>query len=214
VVFLYKVLSIILVSASILRAQPAVDTMASLTVQPLATAFTAEDRFKWVVLATVGPKNLAAGVVVAGIQTWRNDPEEYAPHWDGFAKRYGARLAIGGTINAMEAGVGALWGEDPRYFRAAGQPFKRRVGHIFKMAFVARNRAGKVHPAYARFIAVPSGLIVSNTWRPDSPMTVGHVSWQIGISFLNRIVSNAFSEFVPDITERRKRNSSPNGERP
>jgi hypothetical protein len=213
-VSLLKAVSVGVLAGVLLGAQPAVDAPASLTVQPVATAFAAEDRFKWVVLATAGPTNLAAGVVVAGIQTWGNDPEEYGPHWDGYAKRYGARLAIGGTIHAMEAGVGALWGEDPRYFRAAGQPFKRRIGHIFKMAFVARDRTGQLHPAYARFIAVPSGLIVSNTWRPDSPITAGHVSWQIGTSFLNRIVSNTFSEFVPDLMERRKRNSAPNGEHP
>lgn len=211
---LLKAVSAGVLAGVLLGAQPAVDAPASLTVEPLTAPFTAQDRFKWVILATVGPKNLAAGVVVAGIQTWRNDPEEYSPHWDGYAKRYGARLGIGGTINAMEAGVGALWGEDPRYFRAAGQPFKSRVGHIFKMAFVARDRTGQLHPAYARFIAVSSGLIVSNTWRPDSPITAGHVSWQVGMSFLNRIVSNTFSEFAPDIRERRKRNSASNAGHP
>ncbi len=112
----------------------------------------------------------------------------------------------------VEAGVGALWGEDPPYIRAAGQPVKSRVGHIFKMAFVARDRAGELRPTYARFIAVPSGLIVSNTWRPDSPITAGHVSWQVGMSFLNRIVSNTFSEFVPGIVNRRKRSVSETGE--
>ena len=140
---LSKPVSVGLFGAVLLCAQPAVDADASLTVNPVASPFTAQDRFKWVVLATIGPKNLAAGVVVAGIQTLQHDPQEYGPHWDGFGKRYGARLAIGGTINAMEAGVGALWGEDPRYFRAAGQPFKNRVGHVFKMAFVARDRAGE-----------------------------------------------------------------------
>jgi len=211
---LLKVTSVGVLAVVLLAAQPAVDPPASLTINPPTTPFTAADRFKWVVLSTVGPKNLAAGVVVAGIQTWGNDPQEYGPHWDGFAKRYGARLGTGGTIHAMEAGVGALWGEDPRYFRAAGQPFKNRVGHIFKMAFVARDREGELHPAYARFIAVPSGLIVSNTWRPDSPITAGHVSWQIGLSFLNRIVSNTFSEFAPDIVNRRKQKSALNDEHP
>ena len=212
--FLLKVVGAGVLAGVLLAAQPAVDATTSFTIKPAATPLTAQDRFKWVVLATVGPKNLAAGVVVSGIQTWGNDPQQYGPHWDGFAKRYGSRLVTGGAINALEAGVGALWGEDPRYFRAAGQPFKTRVGHIFKMAFVARDRAGELHPAYARFIAVPSGLIVSNTWRPDSPITAGHVSWQIGMSFLNRIVRNTFSEFVPDIVNRRKQNSARNGECP
>lgn len=211
---LLKAVSVGFLAGVLLGAQPADNAPTSFTVKAVSTPFTAEERFKWVALAAVGPKNLAAGVVVAGIQTWRNDPEEYGPHWDGYAKRYGARLAIGGTINTMEAGVGALWGEDPRYFRAAGQPFKRRIGHIFKMAFLARDRSGALHPAYARFIAVPSGQIVSNLWRPDSPNTAGHVSWQVGMSFLNRIVSNTFSEFIPDIVERTRRNSDRNDQHP
>ena len=204
---LHKVLTMVLLGAWVLQAQPPIDPPASITVQPVVTPFTAQDRFKWVVLSTVGPKNLAAGVFVAAIQTGQNHPEEYGPHWDGFAKRYGARLGVGGTIHGMEAGVGALWGEDPRYFRAAGQPLKRRVGHILKIAFMARNREGDLRPAYARFIAVPSGVIVSDTWRPDSPITARHVTWQVGISFLSRIVGNTFSEFVPDITNRKKQNT-------
>lgn len=211
---LLQAVSVGVLAGVLLSAQPAVDAPASLAIKPLAAPMTAQERFRWVALATIGPKNLTAGVFVAGIQTWRNEPEEYGPHWDGYAKRYGSRLAVGGTINAMEAGVGALWGEDPRYFRAAGQPFKRRIGHIFKMAFVARDRSGSLHPAYARFIAVPSGQIVSNLWRPDSPNTAGLISWQVGISFLNRIVGNTFSEFVPDILERRKRNSGGNNQQP
>jgi len=32
------------------------------------------------------------------------------------------RLTGVSTGKAIEAGLGSLWGEDPRYFRAAGQP--------------------------------------------------------------------------------------------
>ena len=56
---------------------------------------TGHDRLRWVALTTFGPKNLAAGLFVAGIQTWRNEPEAWGPHWDGFGTRYGARLAAG-----------------------------------------------------------------------------------------------------------------------
>src|SRR6185369_2657477 len=94
--------------------------------------FTNRDRFRWVVLSTIGPKNLAAGVFVAGINTWRGEPEGYSTHWDGFGQRYGARLAAGGTSHVIEAGFGSLWGEDPRYFRAAGQPLRTRLGHVVK----------------------------------------------------------------------------------
>jgi hypothetical protein len=175
------------------------------------TAFTAPDRFRWVVLTTVGPKNLAAGVFVAGINTWRDQPEEYSTHWDGFAHRYVNRLAAGGTSHVFEAGFGSLWGEDPRYFRAAGQPLRTRLGHIVKMAFVTHDRYGDAQLAYARYLAIPAGILVSNTWQPDSPTTTGRVLVQVGLAFLSRIVGNAFSEFTPDLRQRLKHDRSPDG---
>ena len=174
-------------------------------------AFTAHDRFRWVVLTTVGPKNLAAGVFVAGINTWRDQPENYSTHWDGFGHRYGNRLLAGGTSHVFEAGLGSLWGEDPRYFRAAGQPLRTRFGHVVKMAFVTHNRNGDPQLAYARYIAIPAGILVSNTWQPDSPTTTGRLSAQIGFSFLSRIVGNAFTQFTPDLLRRFKHDRGTDG---
>lgn len=201
--------ALILSTVTYVQAQPDV----ALSIQPPQSGMSAEDRFRWVTLTTLGPKNLGADVFIAGIQTWRNEPQTYGAHWDGFAKRYGARLAAGGTSNALEASFGSLWGEDPRYYRAAGQPLKSRLGHIVKMAFVTHNRAGDPQLAYARFIAVPGGVLVSNTWRPDSPSTIRHVTFQVGMSFLSRIVGNTFSEFMPDLLDR-KHNSRGNSQGP
>ncbi|MEO8048800.1 MAG: hypothetical protein ABI833_00170 [Acidobacteriota bacterium] len=110
---------------------------------------------------------------------------------------------MGATSNTIEAAFGGLWGEDPRYYRAAGQPVSARIRHVVKMAFFTHNEAGGYRPAYARYIAVPGGILVSNTWRPDSPSTTSHVSLQVGLGFVSRIVSNAFSEFIPDVLNRR-----------
>jgi len=207
---IYPLLAIILTTATALLAQSdrlsaaAEPGNASESFQAPPRAFTMADRLHWIGVSTVGPKNLAAGIFVAGFQTWRNEPETYGPHWDGYAKRYGSRLAVGGTSNAIEAGFGSLWGEDPRYRRAASQPTKVRIGHVVKMAFVTHNRAGDLQPAYARYIAVPGGILVSNTWRPDSPSSPGNVSLQVGLGFMSRIISNAFSEFAPNILQRQK----------
>src|SRR6185295_10819013 len=110
--------------------------------------------------------------------------------------------------NALEASFGTLWGEDPRYYRAPGQPLKVRLGHVVKMAFVTHNKVGDLQPAYARYIAVPGGALVSNTWRPDSPFTVGRVTYQAGLGVLSRIVGNAFSEFIPDLSNRKHKSQN------
>src|ERR1700760_2154394 len=81
-------------------------------------SITPSERFTWFVNGTVGPATLTGGLVSAGFGTLTNRPREYGPHWEGFGDRYGMRLTGVVTSNAMEAGLGALWGEDPRYQRA------------------------------------------------------------------------------------------------
>ena len=172
------------------------------SIQVSQSAMSRQDRSRWVTMTTLGPKNLGAGVFIAAIQTWRDEPETYGTHWDGYAKRYGARLAAGGTTNSLEAAFGSFWDEDPRYYRTEGQPLTTRLGHVVKMAFVTHNKIGDPQPAYARYIAVPGGILVSNVWRPDSPSTARHVTFQVGLSFVSRIIGNAFSEFMPDLLDR------------
>jgi hypothetical protein len=108
----------------------------------------------------------------------------------------------------MEASLGALWDEDPRYVRATGQPLTKRLAHVVKMSFIARNRNGESMPAYARYISVPLNSYVSNAWRPDSERDARHVAMRIPMAFVNRTIGNAFAEFWPDMTKWLHRNES------
>jgi hypothetical protein len=163
---------------------------------------TAKQRADWFALSTFGPEGLAGGVISAGWGTLFNKPREYGTHWDGFGKRYGMRLTGVSVSNAMEAGLGALWGEDPRYVRSQSESFGGRVGHVVRMTFVARNRQGRLRPAYARYVAIPGNNFISNAWRADSEATVGNASLRTVLGFLGRMSSNAFQEFWPDVRQR------------
>ncbi len=135
--------------------------------------------------------------------TMLNTPHEYGPHWEGFGDRYGMRLTGVVTSNAMEAGIGALWGEDPRYFRAAPQPFGARMKHIVKMTFMATNRDGAPMPAYGRYVAIAGSNFLANTWRERSEANTAHGFVRTGYGFLARMAANAFAEFWPDVIHRR-----------
>jgi len=178
-----------------------VDPQNQAGLQSDTSAITPEQRLGWILKSTLGPKNLTAGFFVSGLSTWHNEPPEYGPHWEGYGRRYGLRLTVGGTSNVIEAGLGSIWGEDPRYKRAEGQPVVRRVVHVFTSTFVTHNRDGDPMPAYARYIAVPGGNLASNLWRPDSQATVANAAVRTGLGFLSRIIGNAFSEFFPDLRE-------------
>src|ERR1043165_6013130 len=72
-------------------------------------------RVHWALRSTIGPQSLVAGIFSSSWGTAFNVPKEYGTQWSGFAKRYGMRLTGVATSNFMEAGLGSLWNEDPRY---------------------------------------------------------------------------------------------------
>jgi hypothetical protein len=160
------------------------------------------DRLKWSTYASVGPPNLLAGTVTSAVSTWQNDPPEYGPHWKGYGKRQLLRLGGALTSNFMEAELGALWGEDPRYRRSGRGPIKKRAFYAVKTAFLAYDRNGHTMPAYARYASISGSNVLGNTWRPDSQRTASETGSRIALGFVGRIVSNAFAEFWPDVRSR------------
>jgi hypothetical protein len=162
---------------------------------------TNKQRLNWFVRSTVGPESLTAGLFTAGFGTGLNRPREYGPHWEGYAKRYGMRFTGIATGNAMEAALGSVWGEDPRYFRATGQSFKGRMKNVVVMTFVAHQADGTMAPAYARYIGISGNNFLSNTWRADSESGVGDACLRTALGFAGRMGGNAFAEFWPTVTK-------------
>lgn len=161
------------------------------------TPITARGRVVWVVKSTLWPQHLAAGVITSAVGTGLNRPREDGPHWAGFGERFGVRLTGVATSGVMEAGIGALWGEDPRYFRVPENSFRGRVRNVIKMAFFARRPDGNFAPAYARFIAVPGNNFLSNAWRPDGEANVHDAVLRTLEGFAGHMASNAWNEFWP-----------------
>lgn len=164
-----------------------------------AQPITQAQRLQWAAFSSVGPPSLTAGVFTSAFSTAQNNPPEYGPHWQGYGKRQALRLTGAATSSLMEAELGALWGENPRYRRATTKSPKGRAWHAVKTAFLSYDRSGKPMPAYARFIAIPASNVISNTWRPDSQRAASETAGRISLGFLSRIAANSFAEFWPDI---------------
>jgi hypothetical protein len=160
---------------------------------------TADGRLGWFVRSTIGPRSLIAGLFSAGIGTASNSPHEYGTHWDGFGQRYGMRLTGVSTGNAIEASLGAVWGEDPRYFHTVNAPFGERAKNVADLTFRAYGPDGQRHLAYARLVATFGNNFLSNTWRVPSEADWQHAMIRSAEGFGACAVSNAFSEFVPQL---------------
>jgi hypothetical protein len=168
---------------------------------------TPDERLKWFVRATVGPKTLVGGLFSAGIGTAGNWPHEYGTHWVGFGQRYGMRLTGVSTSNAIESTLGAAWGEDPRYFHTVNQPFPARAKNVLDLTFRAYRTDGERHMAYARWIAVFGNNFLSNSWRVPSESNFQHAMVRSAEGFGARFLSDAFNEFVPAVWQKVRHHS-------
>lgn len=162
-------------------------------------AITAGERIQWELNGTLGPESLFAGLLSAGVGTAMNRPVEDGPSWGGFGQRYGVRLSGVAIGNGIEAGLGAVWGEDPRYDRLPGEPFDKRVRNAIKLTFMARCSDGRLDPAYARFVAIAGNNVLSDLWRPRSETGPADTLLRMVSGILGRMGVNTFVEFWPDV---------------
>lgn len=165
-------------------------------------AITSKQRLQWFLTATVGPKSLVGGVFAAGLGTATDLPSEYGPHWEGFGKRFGMRLTGISTGNAIDATLGAAWGEDPRYFVANDSRFGARLKNVVDLTFRAYGPDGMRHLAYARYIGTCGNNFLSNNWRAPSEADWQHALFRTAEGFGSRALSNTFKEFVPPIVRK------------
>jgi hypothetical protein len=184
----------------------AIDPDAATTV-PIATKpyvpVSGQDRMAWFIKSTIGIDSLLlAGPISAGWGTWRRSPEESPPTWEGFGQRYGMRLTGVSTGNAITATTGAIWGEDPRYFRLENAPFKQHVYQVLKLSIMSRYRDGEYRFGYAKLAGNVGNNFLSNTWRVPSESTAGQASLRCVYGLLGRMAGNAFTEFWPLVKER------------
>ena len=162
------------------------------------------ERLQWLITSTLGPSHLLAGTVVAGIRTAEDHPVEYGTHWGGFADRFGMRMSGIATGNTMEAGLGYLLGEDPRYFRigSTGGTTWHRVGYALTRVFVVRTDQGKWNFNYSEWLGIASYKTVGNLYHPGNSPGVLPIAKRSGINIGEDMGWNVLREFWPEIVHK------------
>jgi hypothetical protein len=175
--------------------------------QPAASADTADmyvpidaaERVEWVVVGTVGPTSLAVGVLAAGWQSGFNLVPDWNQTWGGFGKRYGERLADVALSNSIEAGLGAFWGEEPRYILSGRQGIWPRARYALKTVLLAQRSDGRLAPAWGRYAGNTLNNVIEDAWLPPKGITWEQTALRSLNGFLGRAASNLWGEFWPDV---------------
>jgi hypothetical protein len=158
-----------------------------------------ERRLEILMWSIAGPVAITKTVAVAGLRHAADSPPEWGQGMAGYGRRVGYRHLRRTVNNSVEFGVGALIGEDPRYFRSNKLGFWGRVGHAASSAFVARVDGGGTRFAYARFAGAYGGAAIANAWYPERVRGPGYTLARGTYSIGGEIVGNLWREFWPDI---------------
>jgi hypothetical protein len=174
-----------------------------------ATSYVAVDagqRVNWIVGGTIGPRSLfVVGPLAALWQTGFNQPSEWQRTWSGIGKRYIQREADVAISNTIEAGLGAIWGEDPRYIPSGRRGIGARARYAITTTFLAQRPDGHLAPAWGRFAGNTVNNLIENAWLPPSVTTPGQTALRSALGLLSRLGGNAWEEFWPDVRKRFKK---------
>jgi hypothetical protein len=164
---------------------------------------TPAQRVDWIVDGTIGKRSLTVvGPLATAWQTAFNTPEEWGRGFSGIAKRYAQREADVAISNTIEAGLGALWGEDPRYIPSGRKGIWPRARYAMKTVFLAQRRDGSLKPAWGRYAGNTLNNVIENAWLPPSMTTGRQTALRSGLGMLGRLGGNAWDEFWPDVARR------------
>jgi hypothetical protein len=145
---------------------------------------------------------LVIGPLAAGWNTALNTPSEWGQTWSGFGKRYAQRLADVAISSTIEGGLGALWGEDPRYIPSGKKGIWPRARYAVKTVVIAPRPDGSFKPAWGRYAGNVFNNIIENSWLPPSQTTASATAWRSVGGLLGRLGGNLWGEYWPDVQKR------------
>jgi len=155
--------------------QQKTDTQASATPEMTATPAPKNDyvrpnaktRFRRYAMGMFGPMALGKDVLNAGWSTWRNSPEEWGDHWEGFGRRFASSVGKGIIKNTVSYGLDESFKLDSHYYRSKDKSTGARIKNALISPVTARNRNGDRVFGFPRLVGTyTASIVAAETWYP------------------------------------------------
>jgi hypothetical protein len=160
---------------------------------------TPQQRLDWSADGVFGRSAVLAAIAGDVWLTGWNTPPEWGRTWRGAGLRLAQREADVALSSGIEAGLGALWSEDPRYLRLGHGAIARRFGYAVRTVFLAPRKHGEMAPAWARYAGNTMNNVIENAWLPPSQRTWQATVIRSGNGIFGRLATNLWGEFGPDM---------------
>jgi hypothetical protein len=167
------------------------------------SAITSQQRAEWIACGTAGVSSVGIGLINAAVPGWYNTLEDWKKAEAGLPARFGHREADVTVSNGVEAGLGAIWGEEPRYVpmgRADRASVASRLGYALLTVVAAERRDGHLAPAWGRYAGNLASSALDAFWLPADLTGWQHAAVRSTEAMLiGRSVANLWDEFRPDL---------------
>jgi hypothetical protein len=128
---------------------------------------TKRERLSRYVKSTVGPYSLLGIGVSAGINQWRDNPEEWEQGASGYGKRYASGFGRNLIQQTVIYGLDSAMGLDTKFRKSTRKGFFPRMKDALAENITSRNRVGKRVFSVPRVSGVyASGIISNEAWYP------------------------------------------------
>jgi hypothetical protein len=129
---------------------------------------TREQRLKRYVKSVVGPFSLLGIGVSAGIDQWRDDPEEWEQGASGYGKRYASQFGKIAIQETVIYGLDTALHQDTGFRRSTRKGFLPRATDALLENVTSRTTTGSRVFSVPRFAGVYSSrIIAAETWYPS-----------------------------------------------
>lgn len=118
---------------------------------------------------------------------------------EGFAKRFGTRVAQSFTKGTSQAIVGALFKEDPRFYESRKEGFWPRFGFAVTHTFIVKNNNGNQQFSVGRVAGAFSSGFIGMAWTPDPINTTQASLVRTGTAMSGELAGSLWKEFEPDL---------------
>jgi hypothetical protein len=129
---------------------------------------TKRERFNRYVKSTVGPLSLARTAFSAGINQWRDNPEEWEQGASGYGKRFASSFGRNVIQQTVIYGLDSAMGLDTGFKRSTRKGFGPRAVDALLENITSCTRTGKRVFSVPRVSGVYASKIISaETWYPS-----------------------------------------------
>ena len=147
----------------------------------------------------------------AGIDQWKDKPEEWEQGMSGYGKRFGNIVGQYTIQRTVTFGLSSALHEDNRYFNSGKKGLWSRTAYSMASGILARHDDGTRHISISQLGGVAAAAFLSRTWQPPSTSSPGDGAVSFGITMASNMGFGVVKEFLPDIGRaiRKKRDKAP-----